>query len=102
MKISDLDTPAVLIDIDIMERNLQSMSQYCAAHSLKLRPHTKTHKIPELAHLQLRLGASGITVAKLGEATVMADSRVDDILIVHPLLGENKLDRVMRLSERVR
>ena len=102
MKISDLDTPAVLIDVDVMERNLQSMSDYCAAHGLKLRPHTKTHKIPELAQLQLRLGASGITVAKLGEAGVMADSGVNDILIVYPLLGEKKLDRLVRLAECVR
>ncbi len=102
MKISDLDTPAVLIDISVMERNLQSMSNYCAEHKLKLRPHTKTHKIPELAHLQLKLGASGITVAKLGEASIMADSGVDDILIVYPLIGKSKLDRLMRLGERVK
>ena len=102
MKISDLDTPAVLIDVDVMERNLQSMSNYCAAHGLKLRPHTKTHKIPELALLQLRRGASGITVAKLGEAGVMADNGVNDILIVYPLLGKKKLDCLVRLAERVR
>jgi len=102
MKISDLDTPAVLIDVDVMERNLQSMSNYCAAHGLKLRPHTKTHKIPELALLQLRRGASGITVAKLGEAGVMADNGVNDILIVYPLLGKKKLDCLVRLAERVK
>lgn len=102
VKITDLDTPAVLIDVDVMERNLQKMGNYCAAHGLKLRPHTKTHKVPELARLQLKLGASGITVAKLGEAEVMAESGVNDILIVYPLLGEKKLDRLVRLAGRVK
>lgn len=92
----------MLIDVDVMERNLQNMSNYCAAQGLKLRPHTKTHKIPELARLQVKLGAAGITVAKLGEAGVMADSGLNDILIVYPLVGEKKLDRLVRLAERVR
>jgi D-serine deaminase-like pyridoxal phosphate-dependent protein len=74
MKISDLDTPAVLIDVEVMERNLRRMSDYRSTHSLKQRPHTKTHKIPELAHLQLKLGAAGITVAKSGEAEIMGDA----------------------------
>ena len=68
MKIADLDTPAVLIDLDIMESNLARMAGYCRDHHLALRPHTKTHKVPELAHRQVRLGACGITVAKVGEA----------------------------------
>jgi D-serine deaminase-like pyridoxal phosphate-dependent protein len=102
MKISDLDTPAVLIDVEVMERNLRRMSDYCSTHALKLRPHTKTHKIPALAHSQLKLGAAGITVAKLGEAEVMTDGGINDILIVYPLLGEGKLDRLVKLAERVK
>jgi D-serine deaminase-like pyridoxal phosphate-dependent protein len=101
MKIADLDTPVVLIDLDVMEHNLRRMSDYCASYGLKLRPHTKTHKIPELARAQLQYNASGVTVAKLGEAEVMGHAGIDDILIVYPLVGESKLQRLVRLAERV-
>jgi D-serine deaminase-like pyridoxal phosphate-dependent protein len=83
MNIGDVDTPAVLIDLDIMERNLRQLATYCGEHRLDLRPHTKTHKIPEIAHRQVALGAAGITVAKVGEAEVMADAGLNDILIAY-------------------
>lgn len=102
MHISALDTPAVLIDVDVMERNIRMASEYCRQRALRLRPHTKTHKIPELAHLQVRHGATGITVAKVGEAEVMADAGLDDILIVYPLFGEKKLARLAALARRAR
>jgi D-serine deaminase-like pyridoxal phosphate-dependent protein len=102
MNIHDLDTPAVLIDIDTLGRNLSGMSNYCHAHNLTLRPHTKTHKIPQIARLQLQYGAPGITVAKLGEAEVMADAGINDILIVYPLWGEKKWIRLTELAKRVR
>ena len=75
--VQDLDTPALVVDLDIMERNLQRVADYCAAHQLRLRPHTKTHKSISLARRQLELGAAGLTVAKTGEAEVMlgADAR---------------------------
>ncbi|HKX00149.1 MAG TPA: alanine racemase [Bryobacteraceae bacterium] len=101
MKVTDLDTPAVLIDVDVMERNLCRLASYCAEHKLKLRPHTKTHKIPELAKMQVEHGAAGITVAKLGEAEVMADAGLDDILIAYPILGEQKRQRLVSLARRV-
>jgi D-serine deaminase-like pyridoxal phosphate-dependent protein len=101
MKIADLDTPVVLIDLDVMERNLGRMSNYCASHGLKLRPHTKTHKIPALARAQVRYGASGVTVAKLGEAEAMGNAGIDDILIVYPLVGASKLNRLVQLAERI-
>lgn len=102
MTIHELETPAVLIDIDIMDRNLRRMADYCAAHRLVLRPHTKTHKIPQIAKLQMEFGAPGITVAKLGEAEVMADAGIEDILIVYPLWGEKKWRRLADLAQRVR
>jgi D-serine deaminase-like pyridoxal phosphate-dependent protein len=102
MNIGDLDTPAVLVDVDIMERNLRRLATYCSEHLLNLRPHTKTHKIPELARRQTALGAVGITVAKVGEAEVMADAGLNDILIVYPIVGEPKLCRLMALASRVR
>src|SRR5215472_15712315 len=99
MHISDLDTPALLIDVDIMERNVGSLSAYCRQHAIHLRPHTKTHKIPELAKLQIKHGADGITVAKVGEVEVMADAGIDDILLAYPLLGCKKLDRLVALAK---
>lgn len=102
MKISEIDTPAVLIDAEKLSRNLRKMADYCKHHGLSLRPHTKTHKIFEIAHMQVQYGASGITVAKLGEAEVMADSGLKDIVVVYPLWGESKWNRLGELARRVR
>ena len=100
MLISELETPAVVIDLDVMEKNLSRMSDYCRRQNLKLRPHTKSHKIPELAKRQLANGANGITVAKLGEAEVMIDSGITDILIAYPIVGQPKTNRLAKLAER--
>ena len=102
MTIDDLDTPALLIDVNVLDRNLRRMARYCSDHKLALRPHTKTHKMLEIARLQLQHGAAGITVAKLGEAEVMADAGIQDILIVYPLWGEKKWERLIDLAGRVR
>src|SRR5688572_17156612 len=102
MLISDLDTPAVVVDLDVMEQNLSRMADYCRAHNLRLRPHTKTHKIPELARKQIESGASGITVAKLSEAEVMIDAGLDDLLIAYPIVGPTKALRLARLAERAK
>ena len=100
--IDDLDTPAVLIDLDRVETNLKRAQDYANAHGLALRPHIKTHKIPELARRQLELGAVGITCQKLGEAEVMVDAGIDDILITFNLLGRSKLQRLVALARRTR
>ncbi len=102
MNIYDLDTPAVLIDVDVLHRNLAGMAKYCSGQNLVLRPHTKTHKIPEIAWLQLQYGSPGITVAKLGEAEVMEAAGIDDILIVYPLWGERNWKRLARLATRIK
>jgi len=101
VKISEVDTPALLIDLDIMERNLQRAADYAAAHYLRLRPHTKTHKIPALARKQLDLGAAGITVAKVGEAEVMQRAQPRDLLVAYPILGESKLKRLAKLAAEI-
>jgi D-serine deaminase-like pyridoxal phosphate-dependent protein len=98
MKIQDLDTPALLIDAERMEKNLAEMAGYCRAHNLHLRPHVKTHKIPELARMQLESGAHGITVAKVSEAEVMADAGLDDILVAYPIVSPAKAERVAALA----
>lgn len=100
MLISELETPAVIVDLDVMERNLARMAEYCRSHSLRLRPHTKTHKVPELAKKQIESGATGITVAKLGEAEVMLDAGITNILIAYPIAGVNKVQRLAKLAER--
>ena len=76
----ELDTPSLVIDLDAMERNIAEMAQVARAAGVHLRPHTKTHKSPEIAAMQIAAGARGITVAKVGEAEVMADAGIDDIL----------------------
>ena len=98
MHISEIDTPAILIDLDVMERNLAKMAAYSREHSLRLRPHTKTHKIPELGRQQLALGAAGLTVAKTTEAEVMLKSGAADLLIAYPVIGAQKLNRLLKVA----
>src|SRR4029079_751029 len=102
MLISELDTPILTTDLDAVERNIARMQRYCDEHGLALRPHIKTHKLPELARLQVKAGAVGITCQKLGEAEVMADAGFDDILLSFPLVGAAKAERLAALAERVR
>lgn len=80
---ASIPTPAVVIDVSTVHRNIDRLSAYCREHNLKLRPHTKTHKSLEIARLQLAGGASGLTVAKSGEAQVMSQV-CDDLLIAYP------------------
>ena len=98
--IADLDTPALLFDLDVVERNIAEMAGVARAAGVRLRPHTKTHKSPEIARMQLEAGAAGITVAKLGEAEVMVDVGLNDVLVAYPLVGEAKLARFRGLLER--
>jgi D-serine deaminase-like pyridoxal phosphate-dependent protein len=100
MHVSELDTPALIVDLDVMDRNLSRMADYCRAHQLLLRPHTKTHKIPELAKRQIESGATGITVAKLGEAEVMLNAGITDILIAYPIVGAEKTRHLAILAEQ--
>jgi D-serine deaminase-like pyridoxal phosphate-dependent protein len=102
MRVSDLETPIPVIDLDRVEHNLAKMQAYCDRHGLRLRPHIKTHKIPAFAHRQVELGARGITCQKLGEAEVMADAGLDDILISYPIIGPVKALRLAELSRRAR
>lgn len=100
MHFTELDTPALLVDLDRMEHNIARMSDLAARNQVKLRPHTKTHKSPEIAKRQLQSGASGITVAKLGEAETMAHAGITDILIANQVIGEQKYRRLIELSHK--
>ncbi len=100
MNSPDMDTPVPVIDLDIVMANLRRMQEYCDRHGLALRPHIKTHKMPDLALEQVRLGAVGITCQKLGEAEVMADAGLTDILMSYPLIGPSKAARLGALAKR--
>jgi D-serine deaminase-like pyridoxal phosphate-dependent protein len=98
MHFRELSTPALTIDLDILERNLERMANLCREQGVGLRPHTKTHKTPEVARKQFEHGAIGLTVAKVGEAEVMAGAGLDEILVAYPVLGREKLDRLATLA----
>lgn len=96
----DLSTPAVVIDHDIVERNVLRTVQLASSHGKKLRPHVKTHKMVRLAQLQMKTGAVGICTAKVSEAEVMADGGISDILIANEIVGTDKLARLAALASR--
>lgn len=102
MNYRELSTPALTIDLDIMERNLDRMAQYCRAQGLGLRPHIKTHKTIEVARMQLERGALGLTVAKVGEAEAMIQAAggpgASELLVAYPVLGREKLRRLAALA----
>lgn len=100
MPVHQIDTPALLVDQDALDHNINKMAQHFAETGKNLRPHTKSHKTPAIAHRQLEAGAIGITCAKLGEAEVMADAGIDDILIANEVIGPRKIERLMRLAAR--
>src|SRR5207248_3574807 len=98
MEIGSLDTPVATVDLDAVERNIARMQGYCDEHGLAFRPHIKTHKLPAVAHLQTRAGAVGITCQKLGEAEVMQEAGLRDILLTFPLIGPGKAERLAALA----
>lgn len=98
MHVDEIETPAVLIDLDRVDANVARAQAYADAHGLPLRPHVKTHKLPEMARRQMAQGAIGITCQKIGEAEAMADGGLTDILIPYNILGDKKLDRLAALN----
>jgi D-serine deaminase-like pyridoxal phosphate-dependent protein len=96
-----IETPAAVVDLDRLERNLFRWQEHCDRVGLVNRPHIKTHRSVAIARRQLELGAGGITCQKLGEAEVMADGGCTDILVSFNILGESKLARLRALLDRV-
>src|SRR5467141_58352 len=96
----DYGTPAAVIDLDRVERNIARIQAACDAAGVANRPHIKTHKSPTLAKLQIAAGARGITCQKIGEAEVMAEAGIDDILISYNLIGEEEMARLARLQAK--
>lgn len=98
---SDIDTPDIIVDLEILDRNIARMAETVLAKGLALRPHAKTHKIPEIAARQLAAGAAGLTVATIGEAEVFAAAGVTDLFIAYPLwLSPRKAERLQRLADK--
>src|SRR3712207_5965708 len=96
----DLETPSVYVDLDVLAHNVRSMQERCRGWGVGLRPHTKTHKIPEIARMQLDAGAVGITVAKIGEAEVLPG---EDVLIAYPIMADklHRLQALMKAGRKV-
>lgn len=99
---AELDTPCIVIDEAVALKNIRALQDHCDTVRLTLRPHIKTHKMVAFARAQMDAGASGINCQKIGEAEVMADSGLDDILITFNIIGAAKLQRLRRLGDRVR
>ncbi|NLG29159.1 MAG: DSD1 family PLP-dependent enzyme, partial [Chloroflexi bacterium] len=97
-----LDTPALCIDAYKLERNIAKMAEFVRSRGIALRPHAKTHKCPAIAWMQLRAGAIGITCAKLGEAEVMAQAGIQDLLVANQVVGPEKIARLAALAAYTR
>ena len=100
--VAAIDTPALVIDLDAMERNLATMADFARAHRVRLRPHAKMHKCAAIAQLQIAAGAVGVCVQKVSEAEALADAGVADIFISNEVIAEAKLARVAALAGRIR
>lgn len=98
---TEMETPCIVVDRKVVERNIAAMAEVARENGVKLRPHVKTHKIPEFALAQLEQGAAGITTAKISEAEVMAEHGICDIFIAYPVVTASKIKRVIDLARRI-
>jgi D-serine deaminase-like pyridoxal phosphate-dependent protein len=101
-RVDAIDTPALVIDLDAMERNLAAMAAFARTHRVALRPHAKLHKCAAIARLQIDAGAVGVCVQKLGEAEALADAGITDIYLSNELISEAKLARFAALAGRIK
>lgn len=101
MTVEPIATPAVLVDLDVVERNIQSYQAYCDSHGLAVRPFVGSHRLPSLARAQIETGAIGIACATLAEAEVMAAAGIDNILLTGPVRGAAGLARLRALHDDI-
>ena len=99
--LEELPTPSVLVDLDILGRNIARMQERARSAGVKLRPHAKTHKSPEVGRMQIAAGASGLTLAKTSEAEVFAAHGFEDIFLGYPIVGADKARRLLALADRI-
>ena len=95
---AELPTPALLIDLDILESNIAKMSAHAKAVGIKLRPHAKSHKCPEIAKRQIAAGAVGVCAATISEAEALANAGINGLLITSPMAGRDKTARLVKLT----
>jgi D-serine deaminase-like pyridoxal phosphate-dependent protein len=95
------NTPVLVIDLDVLERNIRTMADFAGKCGIALRPHAKTHKSADVARLQIAAGAGGVCCAKLGEAEAMADGGIDSILITSPVVSAPAIERLIALNQRI-
>jgi D-serine deaminase-like pyridoxal phosphate-dependent protein len=93
----DLDTPCLVVDLDALDRNIRTVAEFCRSNGVNWRPHAKSYKSSAICRMAVEAGAIGVTCAKLGEAEVMGDAGVRDLLIANPLVGRQKLGRLVEL-----
>ena len=97
MRRDEIDTPVLLVDLDALDSNIEKMAAHFRETGKHLRPHSKSHKTPAIAQMQIRAGAIGIVSQKIGEAAAMADAGIEDILIPYNIVGAHKLERLSQL-----
>src|SRR5579863_6560923 len=101
MKKQEIDTPALILDLDRVEENIRSMAAFFADRPQKLRPHFKTPKTPEIARRQLKAGAIGITAAKLGEVEVLSRAGLGPVLLANQIAGPSKIVRFFKAASQI-
>jgi D-serine deaminase-like pyridoxal phosphate-dependent protein len=102
LKKLDIETPAIVVDLDTMEKNIKTMTDYAKSHNIRLRPHFKTIKTPAIAWKEIRSGAIGVCCQKLGEAEVCAMSGIDDIHVTNEIVESSKIMRLVNLTRHVK
>ena len=102
MPLEDVDTPALIVDLDIFEANMARMADEARRGGIRLRPHGKTHKCAVIAMRQMALGAVGQCVQKVSEAEALVDGGVSDVLVCNEIVGQTKLRRLASLARRAR
>lgn len=98
--LDELDTPALIVDVAVAERNIEKMQQFVSSHGTAVRPHSKTHKSPFWGHKQLAAGAIGITCSKVSEADALVDGGITEVLIANEIVGRSKITRLAALNRR--
>jgi 3-hydroxy-D-aspartate aldolase len=99
---SSLNTPALVLDLDMLDRNIAEMANFAKAHNLKLRPHSKTHKSADIAKRQIAAGALGVCCAKLGEAEALAEQGVESLHVTSPVVTPQAIARLVELNGKVK
>jgi len=102
IKKDQIETPALLVDLDILESNINKMASYFEGKSARLRPHFKSFKSPAIAHMQIKAGAKGITCAKLSEAEVLVEAGINDVLIANQIVDTSKIERLAGLAHNAK